>query len=102
MLSRGYYRISGSKVQTNEGAEIPPSILKRLEGLRLKWQRVTLMPPDLITTAEACGILKAEAPEYAQYLCEIGEWVHIDQYYYRQKNFESAKEIIIEFLKVTW
>ena len=98
--ARGFYRISGSKVQTNEGADIPPSILKRLEGLRLKWQRDALMPPDLVTTAEACGILKAEAPEYAQYLCEIGEWVHIDQYYYRQIELESAKKILSEFLKV--
>ena len=96
---RGFYRISGSKVQTNEGAEIPSSTLKRLQALRTKWQSVTLMPPDLVTTAEACGIPKSEAPEYAQYLCEIGEWIHIDQYYYRQKELETAKEILIEFLK---
>ncbi|HEY8911478.1 MAG TPA: selenocysteine-specific translation elongation factor [Desulfosporosinus sp.] len=95
----GFYRISGSKVQTNAGAEIPPEILKRLEALRSKWQSVALMPPDLVSTAEACGIPKSEAPEYAQYLCEIGEWVHIDQFYYRQKDLEPAKESLIEFLK---
>jgi selenocysteine-specific elongation factor len=96
---RGYYRISGSKVQTNAGAEIPPNILKRLDALRLKWQSVALMPPDLVTTAEACGIPKSDAQEYAQYLCEIGEWVHIDQFYYRQKDLEPAKESLIGFLK---
>jgi len=99
-FTRGYYRIFGSKVQTNAGAELPPTILKRLEALRSKWQDVALMPPDLVTTAEACGIPKSEAQEYAQYLCEIGEWVHIDQFYYRQKDLEPAKESLIEFLKV--
>lgn len=96
---RGFYNISGSKVQTNEGAEIPSHILKRLEALRIKWQNVALMPPDLTTTAEACGIPKSEAPEYAQYLCEIGEWVHIDQFYYRQKELEKAQYLLTEFLK---
>ena len=96
---RRFYRISGSKVQTNEGAEIPPNILKRLEALRTKWANVALMPPDLAVIAETCGLSKAEAPEYAQYLCEIGEWVHIDQCYYRQKELETAKRLLIEFLK---
>lgn len=96
---RGFYRISGSKVQTNEGVEIPTGILKRLEALRSKWQIVGLTPPDLTTTAETCGISKPEAPEYAQYMCEIGEWVHIDQFYFRQKDLEPAKECLIEFLK---
>lgn len=96
---RGYYRISGSKVQTMEGAEIPTVILKRLEALRTKWQLVGLSPPDLTATAETCGISKSEAPEYAQYLCEIGEWVHIDQFYFRQKDLEPAKESMIRFLK---
>lgn len=96
---RGFYRISGSKVQTNEGVEIPIDIMKRLEALRAKWQLVGLTPPDLTTTAETCGISKSEAPEYAQYMCEIGEWVHIDQFYFRQKDLEPAKEHLIEFLK---
>jgi selenocysteine-specific elongation factor len=96
---RGFYRISGSKVQTNEGVEIPTGILKRLEALRAKWQIVGLTPPDLTTIAETCGISKSEAPEYAQYMCEIGEWVHIDQFYFRQKDLEPAKERLIEFLK---
>jgi len=96
---RGFYRISGSKVQTNEGVEIPTAILKRLEALRAKWQFVGLMPPDLTITAETCGISKSEALEYALYLSEIGEWVHIDQFYFRQKELESAKQRIIEFLK---
>ena len=97
---RGYYRISGSKVQTNEGVEIPAGIMKRLDALRAKWQIAGLMPPDLTTTAETCGISKSEAPEYAQYLCESGEWVHIDQFYFQQKDLEPAKERLIEFLKV--
>jgi len=96
---RGFYRVTGSKVQTNSGAQIPPSILKRLEALRSEWQSVALMPPDLVITAEACGIPKSEALEYAQYLCEIGEWVHIDQFYFRQKAIESAKESLIKFLE---
>ncbi|KUO73527.1 MAG: translation elongation factor [Desulfosporosinus sp. BRH_c37] len=96
---RGFYRISGSKVQTNEGAEIPIDILKCLEALRAKWQIAGLTPPDLTSTAETCGILKSEVPEYAQYMCETGEWVHIEQFYFRQKDLEQAKERLIEFLK---
>ncbi|HBP66351.1 MAG TPA: selenocysteine-specific translation elongation factor [Desulfosporosinus sp.] len=96
---RGFYRISGSKVRTNEGVEIPTNILNRLEALRAKWEIVGLTPPDLATSAESCGIPKSEAPEYAQYLCEIAEWVHIDQFYFRQKDLEPAQEKIIEFLK---
>ncbi|KGP76399.1 translation elongation factor [Desulfosporosinus sp. Tol-M] len=96
---RGYYRISGSKVRTNEGVEIPTGILKRLEALRAKWQIAGLMPPDITATAEACGISKSEAPEYAQYMCEIGEWVHIDQFFFRQKDLEPAKERLVGFLK---
>jgi len=97
--SRGFYRISGSKVQTTEGVAIPTDILKRLEALREKWQLVGLTPPDLNTIAEICGISKSEVSEYAQYLCEIGEWVHIDQFYFRQKDLEPAKNCLIKFLK---
>jgi len=96
---RGFYRILGSKVQSNEGVEIPTGIFKRLEDLRAKWAIVGLMPPDLTATAETCGISKSEAPEFAQYLCEIGEWVHIDQFYFRQKDLQPAKEHLINFLK---
>ncbi|HZK83948.1 MAG TPA: selenocysteine-specific translation elongation factor [Desulfosporosinus sp.] len=95
---RGFYRITGSKVQTNEGVEIPPGIMKRLEALRAKWQMVALAPPELTITAEACGIAKSETLEYAQYLCEKGEWVHIDQFYFRQKDLELAKEHLLKFL----
>jgi len=95
----GFYRISGSKVRTNEGVEIPTGILNRLEALRSKWQMVGLMPPDFTASAEDCGIPKSEAPEYAQYMCEIGEWVHIDQFYFRRKDLEPAKESMIAFLK---
>lgn len=96
---RGFYRISGSKVQTNEGAEIPTAIMKRIEVLRGKWQIAGLTPPDLTTTAETCGILKSEVSEYAQYMCKIGEWIHIEQFYFNQKDLETAKERLIEFLK---
>jgi len=96
---RGFYRISGSKVRTNEGVEIPTDILKRLEALRAKWHLVGLTPPDFIVTAEICGIPKSEAPEYAQYLCETGEWVHIDQFYLRQKDLAPAKELLLGLLK---
>lgn len=97
---QGYYRISGSKVQTKGGAEIPEGIRKRLEALRTKWQDVGLTPPDLNTPAESCGISKNEVMEYAQYLIEIGEWVHVDQYFYRQEDLEFAKQSLIDLLKV--
>ena len=96
---RGYYRITGSKVQTNDGPEIPEHIQIRLNALSTKWQNVGFTPPDLLAAAESCGISKTEITEYAQYLCEIGEWVHVDQYYYRQKDLESAQQSLTEFLK---
>lgn len=96
---RGFYRISGSKVQSNEGVEIPPNTLKKIETLRAKWLGNKLMPPDLLASAEACGIPKSEALGYAQYFCDIGEWLHIDQYYFRKSEIEQAKEILIEYLK---
>lgn len=96
---RGFYRISGSKVQTNEGVEIPTPILKRLDALRAKIQVGGLTPLDIAKTTEACGISKSEVPEYVQYLCEIGELVHIDQFYFGQKELALAKERLIAFLK---
>lgn len=96
---RGYYRITGSKVQSIEGAVIPAEILKRIDALRSQWQKAELMPPELSIAAEACGISKAEAQEYAQYLCERGEWIHIEGFYLRQIDVEKAKEKLIEFLK---
>lgn len=96
---RGLYRISGSKIQTNERAEIPRKILDRLELLREKWRGYKMMPPDFIIAAEECGILKSEALEYAQYLCDIGEWVPIDTFFYNFRELELAKVQLIELLK---
>ena len=95
---RQFYRIVGSKVQTINGPEIPPKIQRQLDALRIKWQSAELMPPDLNIEAESLGISKSEAPEYAQYLCDNGEWVHIDQYYYRQSAIDEAKRRLIEFI----
>lgn len=97
---RGLFRIIGSKIQSNEGVKIPTNIVKELDVLRTKWHSVALMPPDFITTAEGCRIAKGEAPEYAQYLCDTGEWVHIDQFYFRQEDLNQAKERLIEFLQI--
>ena len=96
---RGFYCLSGSKVCSNEGAEIPRDIINRLEALRAKWRIVGLTPPDLAISAESCGISKSEAAEYAQYLCDISEWVRIDQFYFRNKDLQLAKVQIVEFLK---
>ena len=96
---RGFYRVSGSKVQTNEGVEMPSAIVKRLNALRAKIQAGGLMPLDITKTAEECGISKTEAPEYVLYMCENGELVHIDQFYFNQKELALAKERLIGFLK---
>lgn len=93
-----YYRLTGSKVQTNDEVDMPPKLLKRLEDLRRKWKSVKLMPPDFIMTAESLGIPKNEAPDYSQYLCDTGEWIHIEQYYYQRREIEEAQKVISEFL----
>lgn len=96
---RGFYRILGSKVQSEEGAEMPSAMKKRLGALRSKWRTAGLTPPDFLTAAEECGVPKTESIEYAQYLCEIGEWLHIDQFYFHKEDIEAAGERLTDFLQ---
>ena len=98
--ARGFYRISGSKVQTNDETQIPPKILKRLDALRSRWQNVGLMPPEIGTVIQACDIPKAETQEYAGYLCEQGEWVSISGLYYQNSDIQKAKMSLVETLKL--
>ncbi|EHQ92362.1 selenocysteine-specific translation elongation factor [Desulfosporosinus youngiae] len=97
---RKYYRISGSKVQTNEGVQLPPLIIKRLDALRAYWQNVGLMPPELGIAAESCEIPKTEIQEYAGYLCEQGEWVSIGGFFYRRDDISKAKMSLVQVLQV--
>ncbi|WP_407306074.1 selenocysteine-specific translation elongation factor [Desulfosporosinus sp. SB140] len=96
---KSYYRLCGSKVQTNQKTDMPLKLSKRLDDLRKKWETVKLMPPDLVSTAETFGIPKNEVPDYAQYLCDTGEWTHIEYFYYRQRDIEEAEENLTNFLK---
>lgn len=96
--ARKFYKISGSKVQTNEGAQIPLSIMKGLNDLRSLWQTVKLMPPELSSAAEKCGIGKADIQEYAGYLCDQGEWVFISGFYFKSEDIQEAKQNLIELL----
>ncbi|MBC2724160.1 selenocysteine-specific translation elongation factor [Desulfosporosinus sp.] len=98
--SRKYYRISGSKVQTNEGVQLPPVIARRLNALRTFWQNVKLMPPDLGTVSEACEIPKTEIQEYAGHLCELGEWVSVNGLFYRTSDIQQAKITLLEALRL--
>lgn len=97
---RNYYRISGSKVNTNEGMQLPQSINKGLNSLRSYWQSIKLMPPELGSAAEVCGIPKAEIQEYAGYLCDQGEWVNISGFYFRRDDIQEAKSSLLEMLKI--
>lgn len=96
---RGYYRIMGSKVQTNLGAKIPSEVQRRLDKLRSLWQSVSLMPPELGTVLERCSIPKEEAQEYAGYLCDQKEWVYINGYYYSTEKIQEAESKLVETLK---
>ncbi|AFQ46448.1 selenocysteine-specific translation elongation factor [Desulfosporosinus meridiei] len=96
--ARKFYKISGSKVQTNEGAQIPLSIMKGLNDLRSLWQTVKLMPPELSSAAEKCGIGKADIQEYAGYLCDQGEWVFISGFYFKSEDIQEAKQNLIGLL----
>ncbi|KGK89405.1 translation elongation factor [Desulfosporosinus sp. HMP52] len=96
--AREYYKISGSKVQTNEGAQIPLSIMKKLNDLRSLWQTIKLTPPELGSAAEKCGIGKAEIQEYAGYLCDQGEWVFISGFYFKSEDIQKARQNLIELL----
>lgn len=96
---RGYYLIFGSKVRTNEGAIIPSEVQRRLDTLRSLWQSFGLMPPELGTVLESCNISKEEAQEYAGYLCDQGEWVNINGYYYQTEDIKKAESRLVETLK---
>lgn len=95
---RGYYRLNGSKVQGLEEIEWPAQIAQRLKCLRQKWANIGLMPPDLETTAQECGVAKNDTPEYALYLCDQGEWVNVSGFYFNKNDLEAAKERIVNFL----
>lgn len=97
---RNLYRISGSKVQTNEGVEIPSGVLKRLDALRSHWHSVGLMPPELGTVADVCGIPKLEIQEYAGYLCDQEEWMLVSGFYYQKNDIQNAKSGLVEALKL--
>lgn len=97
---RKFYRISGSKVQTSEGVQLPLIIMKRLDALRSFWQNVKLMPPELGTVAEACEIPKAEIQEYANYLCEQEEWISVSGFFYKREDIQQAKINLIELLEL--
>ena len=95
---RKFYRISGSKVQTNEGPELSDKLAKQLENLRLFWQKVKLMPPELGTAAEACGIPKGDIQEYAGFLCDQEEWLAVGGAYYRKEDIQQAKSSLLALL----
>jgi len=97
--ARKFYRVSGSKVQTNEGVQLPMRIIKQLNALRFNWQNVRLMPPELGTVAELCEIPKGEIQEYAGYLCEQEEWISVSGFFYRKEDILEAKISLIETLK---
>ncbi|MDP4159085.1 MAG: selenocysteine-specific translation elongation factor [Bacillota bacterium] len=97
---RGFYRIKGSKVQTVEGATIPPEIRRQLDALRSLWQSYVLMPPELGSAAEACGISKEDLQEYAGYLCDQEEWVFISGFYFQKEVILKAKSMLVETLKL--
>lgn len=97
---RNLYRISGSKVQTNEGVEIPSGVQKRLDALRSQWHSVGLMPPELGSVADVCGISKVEIQEYAGYLCDHEEWMLVSGFYYQKNDIQMAKSVLVEALKL--
>lgn len=96
---KNVYILKGSKVQSIDIAKMPQEIEKRLENLREKWLSLKLTPPDLIASAETLGISKNEAADYAQYLCDTGEWIHVDQYYYPHIELERAHGQLKEYLE---
>jgi selenocysteine-specific elongation factor len=97
---KNYYYLKGSKVQTQVTIEMPEQIAKRLNQFRNKWKDVKLMPPDFLAIAESLGIPKSEVTDYAQYLCDTGEWIHIDQYYFLKRDIEVAEKALSGFLNV--
>lgn len=96
--ARKFYRIYGSKVQTNEGPELPVKITKQLENLRNFWKNVELMPPELGAAAETCGIPKADIQEYANFLCDQGEWLVVGGAYYWREDIQQAKSSLLKLL----
>ncbi len=95
---RGYYRISGGKVQSLAGAELSPGIAQRLDCLRGRWHEARLTPPELEAIAADCGIPKGSAVEYAQYLLELGEWSMAGGFYFEKQVLEEGKKALVTYL----
>ena len=96
---RGYYRLNGSKIQSPSPPAWPPEMLKKLECLRQRWRQSGLTPPDLLGGTADCGVSRSEAPEYAQYLVETGEWQLIGGIYFANEAVASAKEELLTHLE---
>lgn len=94
---RGYYRISGGKVQSLTGAGLPVETSQKLDCLRRRWEEAGLMPPELDAAATECGI-KGSAVEYAQYLMEVGEWSLAAGFYFEKTVLEEAKKTLVAYL----
>lgn len=95
----GYYRLSGGKILPPEELPLPPRLIKPLSCLSERWASTRLMPPDLESVAVECQIRRQDAGEYAQFLCESGEWILANGFYFTRVALEDAETALVRHLK---
>jgi len=96
--ARGYYRLSGGKIKSLDPPAWPADLQSKIACLRQHWQQAGLTPPDLLTGVEECKIVRSEAPEYAQYLVETGEWQLIGGIYFATEAVLGARRELLALL----
>jgi len=96
---RSYYKLVGNKVQLAEGITMAEPMVKRLNCLTKRWLEFGLNPPEPESLARECGIVPAEVAEYVQYLCDQGEWVSANGFYFSSGAVEKARKQLLTELE---
>lgn len=96
---KGYYRLEGGKIQPPEGIALPEGLAKRVDCLAKQWRTAGLTPPDLTSAAAACQIEAQEAGEFAQYFCELGEWISAGGIFFERQALTDARKVLEEYLQ---
>lgn len=97
--TKGFYKIVGNQVTSVTMLPLPEKIKKELNCLVATWENAGLNPPELEKGAVCCGIQVDKISQYAVFLTTSGKWVHLEPYYFDQKEVERARDVLIGYLE---
>ena len=75
-------------------------MLKKLTCLKNRWLEFGLNPLEPESVAQECGISLAEIAEYVQYLCDQGDWVSVNGFYFSGQVILKAKNELLRELEI--